>query len=90
MTVDQNTHYPFDEEVEFVVDLPKEVRFALYLRVPGWCDGARVAINGKRLEVTAKPRCYIRIDRTWSRGDRVNLTPWGHRTIEGEETEKAS
>ena len=74
VTVDQNTHYPFDEEVEFVVDLPKEVRFALYLRVPGWCIGARVAINGKPLEVTAKPRCYIRIDRIWSRGDRVNLT----------------
>jgi hypothetical protein len=47
--------------------------FPLYLRVPHWCDGFAVALNGKRLETAPEQGRYVRIERTWSAGDRVEL-----------------
>ena len=35
------------ETVTLKVTTPKAVRFPLYLRVPRWCAGAKVAVNGK-------------------------------------------
>ncbi len=69
----QTTHYPFDEEVAIALMTPRSVRFPLYLRVPGWCEGATVAVNGKAVKVAARPGSYIRIERSWSSGDRVDL-----------------
>lgn len=74
VTVEENTRYPFDERVEFVVRTGQPVRFPLYLRVPGWCRRPSVAVAGKPLEFGAKPLQYVRIERQWSDGDRVQLT----------------
>jgi hypothetical protein len=73
VTVAAKTHYPFDEEVEWTVRAPKPVKFPLYLRVPGWCEGPAVRLNGKALEVAARPRSFVRIERAWADGDRVSL-----------------
>ena len=73
VTIEQRTHYPFDEQATFVVGTKKEVAFPLYLRVPGWCRAAAVKINGAAAEVKAKPGQYIRISRTWKNGDAVSL-----------------
>ncbi len=74
VTVDENTHYPFDEEVTFVIKPPTAVRFPLYVRVPGWCDGATVQVNGTELRVASKPRSFIAIERRWSDGDSLCVT----------------
>jgi hypothetical protein len=74
VAVEEKTHYPFDEQIEFVVATAKPVRFPLYLRVPGWCEKASLSLNGKAVEVAARPGSYIAVDRTWSSGDRVGLT----------------
>lgn len=44
----EDTHYPFDEAIRFTFHADKSVTFPLYLRIPGWCDSATVAINGKK------------------------------------------
>lgn len=71
--ITEKTHYPFDEKIEFLVSLPKPVRFPLYLRVPGWCDKPLVKVNTKLIDVKARPHSYIAVERKWANGDKVSL-----------------
>lgn len=69
----ETTHYPFDSIIRFEVKMEQPVEFPLYLRVPKWCEGARVKINGTSFEAKAKPGSNIRISRIWQPGDQVEL-----------------
>jgi hypothetical protein len=71
--VHQETHYPFDDHVFFVVATPKPVTFPLYLRVPGWCQIPRVAVNGDPQPIQGQSGRFLRISREWRDGDRVTL-----------------
>ena len=73
VTIAAKTRYPFDETIELAVAAAKNVAFPLYLRVPGWCEAPKLSINGKAVDVKARPRTYLRIERTWADGDRVTL-----------------
>lgn len=76
MTVEfiEKTDYPFDESIHFTYknNGPKLV-FPLYLRIPGWCNEAEVALNGKRIR-SAKGGQVIKIDSSWENNDEVTLT----------------
>lgn len=48
VTVTESGNYPFEEQVTFTVNTDAEVSFPLYLRIPAWCDGASVLVNGRR------------------------------------------
>ncbi len=74
VTIAQKTDYPFGETVEFTVTTGGANRFPLYLRVPGWCTRASMAINGQATGAATRPRSFIRIERQWRDGDRVMLT----------------
>jgi hypothetical protein len=74
VTFAEQTDYPAGETVAFTLTAAAPVRFPLYLRVPGWCTGARVAVNGEPLAVEAAPLSFLVIDRTWKSGDTVVLT----------------
>mgnify|MGYP005837590273 CR=1 FL=1 len=69
----ETTHYPFDETIDLRVSLAKPVRFPLFLRVPDWCRGPALAVNGKPVAVPTSPRSYLLLDRTWRDGDKVSL-----------------
>ncbi|MCX6877383.1 MAG: glycoside hydrolase family 127 protein [Verrucomicrobia bacterium] len=71
--IDEETHYPFDGNVQFAIAPETPVRFPLYLRVPGWCEKARVTLNGQAVAVQSKPGAYLLIDRMWQPGDRLTL-----------------
>jgi hypothetical protein len=73
VTIDEKTHYPFSGRVSFTVHVPHSVRFPLYLRVPGWCRNAAVAVNGTTARVAGDPDTYIRLQQTWNDGDSVVL-----------------
>ena len=74
VTITESTRYPFEDTIRFALKTPKAVRFPLYLRVPAWCEGARVAVNGQDVAAEARPLSYLVIDRTWADGDTVALT----------------
>ena len=74
VTVSENTHYPFDEQIEFVVSTPRKVAFPLYLRVPGWCERPGLEINGRVAKADGRPQSYLRIERAWANGDKLSLT----------------
>ena len=73
VSVEENTHYPFDENIEFTVKTKgRAVNFPLYLRLPAWCTGARVEVNGQPVQPAADG-AYLRLQRAWKNGDRVRL-----------------
>ncbi|GAB3817670.1 beta-L-arabinofuranosidase domain-containing protein [Kribbella italica] len=67
VTVVQDTDYPFDETVTLTVQTAEPVEFPLYVRIPGWAEGAEV--NGQRAEGN-----WVKLDRTWRDGDQVTVT----------------
>ena len=72
--ITEETHYPFAETIQFTVHLNQAVAFPLYLRMPGWCAAATVALNGRAISVTPEPGKYVRIARPWQDRDVVTLT----------------
>lgn len=73
ITLHQETHYPFEEQIRLTLLTEKPVRFPLYLRIPGWCENPALQINGMPRSAAARPRQYIRIDRLWTSGDVIVL-----------------
>ena len=73
VALDVTTDYPWDGKVKLVVKPETDTAFALRLRVPGWCMGATVQLNGKAAENTDTQRGYLVLDRTWKSGDVVEL-----------------
>ncbi len=74
VTVKQTTHYPFDENIKIEVSTSSPISFPLYLRIPRWCEGATVTVNGNPVNVEATPSSYIRLENKWKQGDVIELT----------------
>jgi DUF1680 family protein len=73
--ITQRTRYPWEEAIEFIFQPQESVAFDFFLRVPGWYHKkATVAINGRQAETPSPVKGYIRLSRTWQRGDTVRLT----------------
>ena len=70
----EETRYPFEEEIRLAISLPVAVRFPLYLRIPIWCDEARLKINGRTAPGVLAGGKLARIEREWKNGDKVVLT----------------
>mgnify|MGYP003542709101 FL=1 len=72
--VSQKTDYPFDGRVELTIDaVGKKCLEAINLRVPEWCENAKVVINGEEQQVEVKPNTYITLNRQWKKGDKITL-----------------
>jgi uncharacterized protein len=71
----QTSVFPWDGKVKLVlhkVESPKP--FSLFLRIPGWVDGAvRIAVNGEPVAHNPPSGAYHRIQRQWKSGDIVEL-----------------
>jgi uncharacterized protein len=82
IAIQQTTRYPWDQTVTITVGPPKPDHFTVSLRVPVWCSGATIAVNGKAI----KPPIvvgYARISRIWNAGDKIELNlPMPVRMIE--------
>jgi len=73
LTVTQQGGYPWDGRVEITVTPATPTTFDLNLRIPGWCRGAEVSVNGQAVDVAVEPGRYCRVRRTWQPGDTVTL-----------------
>jgi hypothetical protein len=71
--ITEHTYYPFDGKVNFMVSTEGSVSFPFYFRIPAWCNGASVSINGKNIPVTATPGGYIMLTNKWKNGDQIAL-----------------
>jgi len=72
--IEQQTNYPFDDNITFTISFAEEdnVSFPLDLRIPEWCGEAIIKING---EIIANPEGnqIYRISREWNNNDVVEL-----------------
>ena len=69
--IEQKTEYPFREQIVMEVRPERKCKFPLLLRVPAWARGATVKVNGETANST--PGDFLALDRTWTRGDTVEL-----------------
>jgi uncharacterized protein len=67
------TDYPWDGKVALEVAPAARAKFALMLRVPGWCANPTVLVNRLASKAVSFQRGYVVLDREWKRGDRVEL-----------------
>lgn len=70
---EQQTDYPFEDEVRITVRLRGSASFPLHFRIPGWCRSAELRVNGKPVEVAVRPGRFATVQRTWKSGDRIDL-----------------
>lgn len=73
LNLTQRTRYPWDGEVTVELEPEKPTTFDLNLRIPGWCKRANVKVNGQDVQVPVEGGSYCRLEREWSKGDRVTL-----------------
>jgi uncharacterized protein len=72
LKIRQRTNYPWVGNVEVAVAPAEPAEFTLFLRIPGWTDTAKVAVNGKAA-AGATAGQYLAIRRRWSNGDTATL-----------------
>ncbi|HTV13240.1 MAG TPA: beta-L-arabinofuranosidase domain-containing protein [Acidobacteriaceae bacterium] len=70
----QTTHYPFDDEIRLQVNAESPVTFPLSLRIPGWCEAPRVAVNGTPVSSNRNSDGFVVLKRTFKPGDQITLT----------------
>jgi DUF1680 family protein len=66
------TDYPWSGTVGITVSAAEPGEHTVALRLPGWCAGGQVRINGAAV-TSAPSRGYVTLRRPWSPGDRVDL-----------------
>jgi DUF1680 family protein len=71
--LDVITEYPWEGRVVLKPRLKATTDFELRLRVPGWCEGATVSVNGKPVSAPLIERGYFVLSRQWETGDTVEL-----------------
>ena len=73
-TIKQHTSYPTSNRTQLQFDIARPETFTVYLRIPAWTDaGARISVNGKRVEGDVTPGKFFPVSRMWKNGDRVEF-----------------
>jgi len=69
--IEENTYYPFEEDINFKFKMDKKAELSFMLRIPEWSEGATVKVNGK--EVPCEKGKFLTIKRTFKSGDKVSV-----------------
>ncbi|MBQ3659426.1 MAG: glycoside hydrolase family 127 protein, partial [Bacteroidales bacterium] len=70
VTLTQETDYPWDGAVALTVGCKRPFKSALRLRIPGWCKGYKLAVNGEAVEAPVE-KGYAVLQRAWRNGDKI-------------------
>ncbi len=88
VTLEQVTDYPRSGHVLMRVHPSQPARFGLCLRMPLWCKGATVKVNGQAAGGAPEKGGFHKIDREWRAGDEVALEfPMPFRLIKGRQAQ---
>lgn len=69
----QTSGYPWDGNVKIEILKSSKKEFSINLRIPGWCNGAKVKLNGKPVDLNLASEQYFAINAKWSAGDVIEL-----------------
>lgn len=74
LSILEETDYPYGEVVSFTVEATKGKHAAkLTLRIPGWCQGASLSVNGKEVNRPLESGSFVTLDGPWKDGDKIQL-----------------
>jgi DUF1680 family protein len=74
VTLNMQTGYPFDGHVKLQVSPSGEGEFAIKLRLPGWCDGFALRLNGEIQGIRPNGQGYLGLSHKRAVGDIIDLT----------------
>jgi hypothetical protein len=69
----EETDYPFRNSIRLTVNPDTPTNFRLGLRIPAWSAQTRISVNGNLLNCAAQPGTFATLNRTWTRGDSVEI-----------------
>lgn len=69
----QHTLYPWNGDVSLMVQPERAMRFALRLRLPGWCETFSLEVNGQRVDAQLE-NGYLVLEREWKAGDELRYS----------------
>ena len=71
--LNQITDYPWDGNVKILIENAPEKALSFFLRIPEWCQKAKLKVNGLEITTINKANTYTEINRVWKKGDMVEL-----------------
>ena len=78
VNVTEETFYPFDETVRLTVNFTdrkvRSAHFPVKFRIPEWCEGAEIAVNGENAGADCEACGIVTIRRDWSGGDVITVS----------------
>jgi len=72
--IQQETNYPFEEDIHFVIHAERPVSFPLSFRIPAWCTAPRFYLNERPIPQPPVVQGFARMNREFHPGDRITLT----------------
>ena len=69
----QEGDYPWAGNIRIRLKKVPGHTFSLFLRIPGWSDGALLSVNGRDPGQILQPGTYTEIRRQWKAGDLIEL-----------------
>ncbi|WP_163712551.1 aceric acid hydrolase [Mangrovibacterium lignilyticum] len=73
LQLNQETDYPWDGAVELDVQKTLKNEMTLHLRIPAWCPGAELKVNGQPVSEKVQAGTYVAVSRKWKKGDQISL-----------------
>ena len=74
LALEMETNYPWDGEIALrVAESGAQTPWRLSLRVPEWCRGWSLMLNGETVPAQAAGNGYLEVERVWQAGDTVTL-----------------
>ena len=70
ITLTLETKYPLDGAINITLTLENVEDFELSFRIPAWCKGASLTVNGEQLTTEIG---YTKVSRLWKNGDAIAL-----------------
>jgi hypothetical protein len=69
----QKTDYPWSGKIRITLELRRPVELEICLRIPGWCEGETIKVNGEEIKTAVRETGYARIAKRWNHGDAIEL-----------------
>lgn len=72
ITIAQQTTYPVSGKITITTSLHEDEPMTLQVRIPAWSKTTRVSVNDEVIKAVV-PGSYVKIQRKWSTGDKVEV-----------------